>query len=256
MKKVSLVAFLAMFLGFAQGAFAFDLTSRGGDFFKIQAGGGYFGSKASGKVRYNGTQKFDVEDDFGLDDKSNDFYVWAMVKHPFPIIPNVRVESVKYSSDGKAQKTVTWGGNTYTASAKTEFELRQTDLIAYYNILNSFFWVTLDAGIDARIFRGKFVVGDKKASADFVLPLGFARARVDIPGTGLGIEANVKYVSYDHSSIKDMSIKADYLFGLGVFDVGVEAGYKMQNFSLDTDLVDVSGDMDIDGVFVGFVVKF
>lgn len=226
------------------------------DFLRVEAGAGLYNSEVGGDVRYGGNDKFDIKDEFGLSDKSTQAYAWIMVKHFLPLIPNARIETFNFMSDGKAEKNVSWGGTNYTANAKTKFNLRQTDLIAYYNILDNTLWITIDLGLDIRLFRGEFEVGNEKAKADFALPLVYARARVNVPSTGLGVEADVKFVSYDGSSISDISAKLDYVFGLGPVDLGVEFGYKMQKFTLDTSSADIKGDIDLKGIFAGVVAKF
>ncbi|PIE74087.1 MAG: hypothetical protein CSA19_01580 [Deltaproteobacteria bacterium] len=226
------------------------------DFVRFEAGAGFSSTKAGGDVKYEGNQDFSVKDDLGLDSKSSEAYFWAMLKHPAPVLPNLRFETFSYKQSSKATKSVSWGGQTYSQSAKTKLNLRQNDLIAYYSLLDNTFWTTLDLGLDVRMMSGEFVVGDKSADANFVLPLGYARARVNIPATGFGAEASLKYVSYDGSSVQDIIIKADYVFDLSVLDLGVEFGLKRQKSKIDTKAADIKGNIDLDTTFAGVVAKF
>lgn len=228
--------------------------SLSADMLRVEAGAGLLSSTLSGKAQYDG-DKYDISDDMGLDDRSSNLYAWAMFQHFVPILPNFRFEYSRFEASGKASKVIEWGGYAQSVDAKTKFDLKQIDIIAYYNLLDNLAWLTLDLGVDVKLLDGDFSVGTEEADVRFALPLGYARARVNLPLTGLGAETSLKYITFDGSSALDFNIKADYVFDLTALDVGIEAGYKMQRNTIDAD-GKVEGDLDFDGFFAGFVVKF
>jgi outer membrane protein len=98
-------------------------------------------------------------------------------------------------------------------------------------------------------------------SENLVLPMLYARGRVEIPGTDIGFEAEGKYLGYKTSDVVDVSIKVDYTLVdiIPFVDLGLEVGYRMQTINInaaDSSSVDTSLNLDVDGVFVGIVGRF
>jgi len=236
------------------------------DFIRVEAGGGLWNNEIAGTAQYDGSTAFDAST-LGYSDESK-AYLWAFIKHPIPIVPNLRVEYAKIDYSGSATGDYYWDGNTYPAGSTSTTELSQLDAILYYNILDNTAWITLDLGLDIKYIdaslTGQSTVSGTTQSYDtsdtIVLPLAYGRARFEIPMIDIGIEGEAKYITYKDSSLLDYSIKADYtLVNVLPFDVGLEVGYRFEKLDLDSnDIGSLNStlDLEIDGLFAGAVVRF
>lgn len=194
------------------------------DFTRVEIGGGVWNQEPE-QTTTLGTS---------TGDKESDAYVWAYVKHPVPVIPNLRVE---YS----------------TATAKT-LDFTQIDVAPYYNILDNTAWITLDLGLN---FRSVSLDNETLGKTDdVVLPLGYLRTRVQLPLTGLGAEADVKYISYSDNTLYDARVKLDYTFDITpLVQPGVEIGYRVQKIETD-ELLNTTYNLKFSGVYVGAMLRF
>ncbi len=227
--------------------------SANADFLRVEGGVGIFKPSISGDVGYK-NDSYDIENELGFSNDSK-AYAWFMFKHFIPIVPNLRLEYAHFGSSGKTKKDIMWGDKKQNVSASSDFDLTQVDFILYYNLLDDTFLATVDLGLDIRLLKGDLTIGDEKADIDLALPLPYVRARVNLPFSNLGLEASAAYIKYDGSSVSDINLKVDYAFDLIALDVGVEAGYKMQKNTFDTDS-DLDGNVDFKGFFTGLIVKF
>ena len=93
-----------------------------------------------------------------------------------------------------------------------------------------------------------------------ILPLGYGRVRFELPGTGLGLEGDMKYIKYGSSGMLDYRIKADYtLIDILPVDIGLEIGYRYENMDFqvgDFGSLNTAIDVTVDGIFAGAVVRF
>lgn len=198
--------------------------------------------------------------DLGFKDHKNKYYYIAL-EHPVPVIPNVRLEHVDISSKQSAvvNKSFTFDGTTYAVNdtVDSEFDLTHTDATLYYEILDN--WINLDLGLTARKFDGfvytkaKNAAKEKKVKVDQTLPMLYGKVQFDLPFSGLsaGIEGN--YVSYQGDKISDYAAKVSYLFD-SVLDVGVEAGYRKFNLTVDDD--DLKTKVNLKGPYVAAIAHF
>src|SRR5690625_5979435 len=85
-------------------------------------------------------------------DDSNNKYFYLAFEHFLPIIPNARVQHTRISSDQSAviDQAFTLNNQTFVANETvfTDLDLTQTDLTAYYQLLDN--WVTLNVGLTLR----------------------------------------------------------------------------------------------------------
>jgi outer membrane protein len=84
----------------------------------------------------------------------------------------------------------------------------------------------------------------------------YGRARVEIPATGFGIEADAKYITYDGSTVYDVRAKVDYTFDFDVVQPGIEIGYRAQKFDIKSDDDKTKMNMDFVGVYAGLMLRF
>ena len=254
MKKLLSIAALAALLG----------TSAQADFLRVEAGAGAFMGDPSGTMSYKDAATVDAVDSLGYDSTSMP-YVWLNVKHPVPVLPNVRIEYTDVNVDGLSKGTFSWEGGTDNVpeGAKTTLDLTQYDAILYYNLLDNTFWATLDIGLDIKLIQSSFTVDPTGSyagydeSKDIALPMAYVRTRVQIPATDIGLEADIKYVGYGDSQVYDARIKADYTLDfVPVVQPALEVGYRTQKYDIDESSQDVKVDIEFSGVYVGAMLRF
>lgn len=229
------------------------------DFLRVEMGAGMLSQDISGEAKYKDARQ-DLKDDYGFGDKSKNTYIWLNFKHFVPVVPNIRLEHKSFKETSNLKKAFSFGGQVFNVNNEATFDLKQTDIILYYNLLDNTFWTTLDLGLDARLFNGQFKLSNpaisKSASLNFPLPSLYARARVNVPMTGFGAEVDGKFLVYNGSNLNDLTAKVDYAVKLPLLDLGVEVGYRVQNLTINISNVDVESDMKIKGVFGGLFAKF
>ena len=251
MKK--LLSTLAMAITFASVASA--------DFARVEMGLGTWMQTPTGTTSYVMTPF--VGDDTSKENSQAELYFWMLIKHPIPVLPNIRLEYVNTLNEGTYTGTYEslFGSLSLTGEA-SKLEMTQFDIVPYYNILDNTAWVTLDLGLDIKVVNLSYTAAgvDILASlptdvSSFVIPLGYVRARVQVPATNFGFEADVKYITYDNNTVSDIRVKMDYTLDMiPVIQPSIELGYRMQKFELDE-----SGfvmDTEYNGVYAGVMLRF
>lgn len=233
------------------------------DVARVEMGVGAWAQSPSGEISYtdSGANGLDKSDE----SQETQAYVWALLKHPVPVIPNLRLEYVNIKNSGAATGTF----KEFTASGgKTSLEMTQFDVIPYYNIIDNTAWITLDLGLDLKVTQMKYqadgVVIPGVASTSYsdsatvVIPLLYVRGRVEIPATNIGLEADVKYVSYNANTIYDARAKVDYT--LDIFPVvqpAIEVGYRVQKIKLEDDSAgSAKADLNFAGLYAGIMLRY
>jgi outer membrane protein len=197
-------------------------------------------------------------------DDSNNMYAWLLVKHPLPILPNLRLEYTNITDTGYLKGEFKDFPGATTGSTTT-IDMNQFDIVPYYNILDNTAWTTVDLGLDIKVIDAKY---DVSANSTFIgyhdtvtlaIPMVYGRVRVEVPATGFGLETDVKYITYDGSSVYDVSAKVDYTFDSGTFiDPALEIGYRVQKFDIDyTDGTErTTSDLKFAGFYAGVMLRF
>lgn len=242
-------------------------TVASADFARVEMGVGAWGESPSGDMSY--TESGTVGGSYTSEEKADtNAYAWLLVKHPIPIIPNLRLEYSGVKDEGSLSGKF----KDFTASGVTKgsIEMTQYDVIPYYNILDNTFWMTVDVGLDIKIIetnykadgvtlKGMSFTEDYEDKVTLTLPLAYLRARVEIPGTDIGLEADGKYLTYDGSTIYDARAKIDYTLDfIPIIQPGIELGYRVQKFDLKSE--DGSNEtklnLDFSGVYAGLMLRF
>ncbi|MDP2894112.1 MAG: TIGR04219 family outer membrane beta-barrel protein [Sulfurimonas sp.] len=189
-------------------------------------------------------------------------YVWMLIKHPVPVLPNIRLEYVSLEDKGIASgqfKDFDIGA----ASTTLSYDMKQYDIIPYYNILDNTAWITLDLGLDIKIIDASYTAAPTtgfagyKDSVTFPVPLLYARARVQIPSTNLGFETDIKYITTGNSTVYDVRAKVDYLFDFTpVVQPALEVGYRAQKIDIDDSSADAKLDIEFSGFYAGLMLRF
>ena len=234
------------------------------DFTRLEMGAGVWNSSPSGYTSYVSGAVSGM--DTSTEEKEANPYFWVLIKHPIPILPNLRLEYADVSSKGTA--TGTFEDFTIPgASASTQLDLTQFDIVPYYNILDNTAWITLDLGLDIKLIdasykaEGVTVTGSGSSSytdsALLPIPLIYTRMRLQIPGTDIGLEGDAKFITYSDSTIYDVRVKIDYTLDfVPVIQPAVEIGYRKQKYDIDE--ADVNGklNMEFSGVYAGMMLRF
>ena len=231
------------------------------DVLRLEAGAGVWDQDPDGYLQYKNTPSF-TDSDVGYSNEKK-MYAWINIKHPVPALPNVRLEYTPIEFSGTSITGFEYEGTNFTSGAKSTLSMDQYDAIFYYNILDNTGWTTIDVGLDVKYidtsFQASQGVNSVSQSDDITLPMAYARVRFEIPATDIGLEGDIKYVSYKSSDVYDYRIKVDYTVDLTAVDLGVEVGYRFQNINVehnDFSSLDATGDIHISGLYAGVMVRF
>jgi len=240
-------------------------TTASADFGRVEMGAGMWNQTPSGTLDYSdlgatGTYTSSAKEE-------SDVYAWLLVKHPIPILPNIRLEYTTITDSGTADGSF----NGFVAPSNTSATLNMTqyDIVPYYNILDNTFWTTIDLGLDIKMvdieYSAKDVnvngftltTSDYSDSTSIVIPLLYLRARVEIPATDIGLETDVKYISYGTSTVSDFRAKVDYTLSfIPVVQPAIEIGYRIQSFDIKSDDEKTTMKIDYSGVYAGLMLRF
>ena len=241
-------------------------TAANADFLRVEGAVGAWQSDPSGTVQYSNAASFDVVENAGLT-KTTNTYAWVYLKHPIPVLPNLRLEYADPHFSDTTRLELSYGGKTFVAGASNALSLKQYDAVLYYNILDNTFWTTLDLGLDVKHIAGNYNItgsaGGTTAAVDqdfsITVPLAYLRGRVQIPVTNIGIEAIARAVSYSSNRLVDLQVKLDYTMDfVPLVQPGLEIGYRYQQLKLDGGSIDIDANLDttFKGLYGGLMVRF
>lgn len=229
------------------------------DIASVRIGTGMWDHDPSGYIRYQTTDtnnNADLKDDLNLaDDKEG--YLYAIVEHPVPLLPNIKVmqSGLTSSGSGTISSTFTYGGETFNASAPIDSELvlDHTDVTLFWDVLDNV--VSLDIGLVAKMVDAESTLTSGGTTAhnsfDGVVPMGYlAVGASPWPGVELRLEGSA--LSIGDNSLTDYTAKVTYTTD---YLLGFEAGYRSLELELD-DLDAVYSNMKFDGPFIGAYLHF
>ena len=225
----------------------------------FRVGGGNWDRDLSGRFADEGSQSFDLVNDTGLSGASSS-YLYAQLEHPVFLLPNIRLERSSFDDDGRGsvQRAFSFQGQSFTINEPVDstLEIEQTDIIAYYSVLDTL--VDLDLGLDVRLIdadvsiRSQNTNQEASESISAPIPMGYAAVRVDVPGTGAWVRAQGSGIGFQGNSFIDTRAMLGYTLGIGI---GVELGYRRQELEID-DIDGIDGDVTIEGGFAGVHYAF
>jgi outer membrane protein len=248
MKKIVLAIIFSLFL----------VSVSYADMSRVEMGAGVWFQTPSGTAAYNAIGTLGGTDTFNEKQKTLS-YAWLLIKHPIPVVPDIRLEYSALEATGNPKGT--WGNETFI-SGTSKINGTQYDIIPYYNLLDNTAWITLDVGLDAKVMQVKYRADEiglisYEAKKTFVVPMGYVRVRVEIPTTNIGIESDLKYFSYQNSRFSDMSAKIDYTFSsVPVVQPAIEIGYRQEKIKIDSSSYDVKTDIIFAGFYAGVMLRF
>ena len=247
-------------------------TAANADFTRVEMGTGVWSQTPNGYIsRDDNDGIFNLNGTYTSAQKnSTEFYIWAFIKHPLPLIPNLRLEYVTIADEGETTGSV--DGLSIPGSAPTTIDMVQYDIIPYYNLLDNTFWMTIDVGIDIKIIESDVVVGAVSSTIpgieDFpgysstdttIVPFLYLRDRIEIPASSIALEADAKYITDGTNTLYDVRAKLDYSFDY-MFDIkmlvepALEIGYRAQKVRIDDGATQV--DIDYSGLYFGLMLRF
>ena len=230
-------------------------TTASADFARVEGAVGSWMQTPSGSAGYSLAGN-SLSDNF-VEDQTNGIYVWALVKHPIPVVPNLRLEYVNITGDAKS--VLSSNIITLPLGTSSALDMTQFDIVPYYNILDNLAWITLDLGLDFKVINLSYKANSIEVVpsdvSTLVVPLGYVRGRVQIPFSGIGFESDVKYITYDTTTVYDVRAKVDYTLGfIPIVQPTIELGYRMQKIDISDSGFSI--DTEFSGVFVGIGARF
>ena len=223
------------------------------DFVGIHGGAGYWDSQMGGTILADGIS---LEDDLNIAGNSSN-HVWFALEHPVPLLPNIRIAATQLedSGDGTISQDFVFLGTNYTVSQQvyTEIDLTHADVTLYYEIID--IGMDLDIGVTARWIDAKLTIEDFTESADVVIPMIYARAKVGLPFSGGYIAGDVNTAKYRGNGLTDYTVKVGWETENFIFpEFGIEVGYR--DFSLKADDSDLYFDINVEGAFLNLTAHF
>ena len=226
------------------------------DILSFAIGGGVWNETPTGNIiKPSGavTPTVDVENQLFWKEESQG-YIYATLEHPVPILPNVRLMYTKLDHAGSGATSFTFDNENFSGNVANEFSVEQTDILAYYEILDNV--VSLDLGLNIRLLDLTYQINDDagtSTSGTVSAPVPMLYGLIGgSPWPGLLLSAEGNYMSISGSTISDFSAKIAYTTD---FFVGIEAGYRVQTIELD-DVDDTNANLDFKGPFIGAYLKF
>ncbi len=177
----------------------------------------------------------------------------ANIEHGVPMVPNLYASHTPLKTE-----------KDFTTAGKREVDLKSTDVVAYYELLDNV--VSADVGLGAKILKGerkdlvKATGKDKKLvlktkSLDKTLPMAYGSIGAKVPMTGFSGKIKAGYAEGSGVKVKDAQaeIKYDFVDNIAV-DLGAKAGYRISEVKYDND--DVKLDSEFKGPYVGLEAHF
>jgi len=233
-------------------------TLLSADTLGVEAGYAIWSPKLTGNIKKDG-DSIDLENDLGYGSTKINSFVWGYLDHPVPVLPNIKIQYTSYSdsASGMLKKTFTYAGKSFSANtyATSEITLNQLDVIPYWRILDN--WVNFDIGLNIKNIDGNLkidtITPPRHVDEDFkvTVPMLYAKARFDMPFTGLSVESDISYISYSGNKLTDFKAGVVYQYKV----IGATLGYRKENLTLD-DIDDTYGDINIAGVYAGVFLHF
>lgn len=225
------------------------------DTLSVSIGGGMWKEDPSGYFRNTiDPTNVDVKDDLFWNEEDQG-YLFVTLEHFVPIIPNFRLMTTSLDHSGSGTASFTLDGKDFTGDITSSGTFDQTDITAYWEVLDNV--VSLDLGLNIKLLDFSFSVASTappqqtSGSLKTTIPMVYGMVGVaPIPGLHLGVEAN--WIGYDGNDLTDFTAKVSYTTD---FYFGFEGGYRSQSYKLD-DVDGYFGKLEFKGPFIGAYVKF
>ncbi|EJF07376.1 hypothetical protein ThvES_00005500 [Thiovulum sp. ES] len=236
-----------------------------------KVGAGVWLVQSTGEIVYKG-DPLDFEDHLGMDGTLAS-YAYVDFYHFIPVLPNLRIDVTQFGED--ADNNIPYGvqkefaDRNLTGQVKSNLNLNQFDIIAYYNLIGTI--LHADVGVGVKYYQGSIDVDAKDGSnyikndsidIDFALPILYGKIGATLPGTNISAYVDAKYFKFTDIEVVDMSAKVQMTpLDIFVFDVNIEAGYRvhrLQVLAQDSSISGFDADIktEISGFFGGINIEF
>lgn len=206
----------------------------------------------------------------------NSLYGYIRFTHPIPLVPNLRVETLQFSTSGSASLTMDILGYSVSSTNQTlAITLNQTDYTVFWGAgplsLLTLGIIDLEWGIDVKMIDGSLSYpGITTGAFTAPIPMAHLGAVVNIgaiPVVGSFVDAKVMGYYRTIGLMTDMDIKVSYNLPIPVpiVSFGVEVGYRQQTLGTAdaSSLLSTLGitsipsvDFDYSGVYFGANLSF
>lgn len=223
----------------------------------VYAGAGTWQQEFRGEMT-SSVSTIDVEDDLALQEDSSSIFYLAL-EHGLPILPNIRAQHFSLDVDGHnvLSRDIEFNGDVFALSddVTTTVDLTQSDAVLYYEVLDNV--VSLDLGLAVAMVEGSIAMASTTESAfaefDEFVPMLYAKARADLPLTGLWVGVEAQGAGYSGSSLLEYNAQVGWESQLGL---GIEAGWRAVQIELDEFDDMESAQLDIDGPYAAINFHF
>ncbi len=236
-------------------AFSLLPLTASADFIGFAVGAAYWNPDPSGDIEYQNLGKNDFSDDLKLGD-TQETVLWALIEHPVPLLPNVKLMRTPLQLEGKNGELKADFGSVQAniPGVDSTIVLDQTDLILYYEVLDN--WVTLDLGLDFKLVDGSAEVERNgqytKESFSAPVPMLYANAQFELPFTNFSVGVEGALLSVGDNSVTDVTATVGYESDIGL---GALLGLRNQSVVLE-DADDVDLDFTVSGPFAAVYYHF
>lgn len=218
------------------------------------------------------------EEPAAITDQFDNSMMWVDIKHPIPVIPNIRIEKTRLNI-GSIKQTedplkFEYNGIDYSYDGETKqttsTSLEYMDFTPYYNILDESLWLTLNVGVTIREVEAETYyeveqyveqngektllnsLSDTKVLKKTYLPLAYINTRVDIPNSNFTVEGTYRGVKYQDNGLHEVKLGLEYTTDCGP---GARIGYQesyLNSDSFDNYVID----MNLQTFYVGIFARF
>lgn len=170
-------------------------------------------------------------------------------EHPVPFLPNAKIKTVNLKADGK---------DTADATASSTTELRHTDYILYYEILDNV--VSADIGLGLANLDGNTVIKRPTQSAKYDISgnqaIIYAAVGAKLPFTGLSAKGEAVYSNIKDVKLTDVQAEVQYNFVQNLMlDLGAKVGYRYTDLDFNKKN-DASISYQFKGPYIGLNAHF
>lgn len=148
-------------------------------------------------------------------------------EHPIPLLPNLKVKSTNLKSES---------ANSSTALSATSTDVRHTDYILYYEILDNI--VSADIGLGVANLDGTVKIRQALDQVNYDIssyrPIAYASVAAKLPFTRWSAKGEAVYSNISDVKLTDLQAEVQYNFiqNLAV-DVGAKVGYRYTDVNVN-----------------------
>ena len=224
--------------------------------------------------------------DFNLK-KERQVNYFIAIKHPFPLLPNVRIARTALDTTGSItlKQAFNFGGKTFAVgdTVNTRVNVSYIDYTLYYQLFDNDLF-SFDLGLTARDFNGDVTVAGPtipvdscikvqpnlcvstdgsnlftptgKIKTDEIVPMLYAATNINLPVKGLGVFAKGGFLSIGNHSLYDYQVGISYnLAYISKLDFELNLGYRAVKMEFE-DLNNLYTNLEFKGAFVGVIAHF